>query len=302
MSNLKKTREMHLVCSSGGTKALLLACGTIYGLCKIGRTNWRSIGGISGGSIPAAFYAAGFNMQEVLKLSIRTDFNALLQKQRGLIRTVRRYMQQTQRLPRKALMTSEPLGEFIDSLIPSWPEKFWTMASCDLPNGERCQVLFTDHGVFLYNSENKCTKLSDKPAPLGLAIRASCAVPGVIGPVEYKGLYLFDGIMTWDGRCPVGVPKRHFKANLKDCVAINCGDGKRRFAFLEETYMDYWSKHVPQRSIEAWERAGVTVLNPVLESFGSLKLKLTNKDKWAAIRAGRDTALRAYELMGTLVA
>ena len=76
------SQKQHLIIGGGGTKSILAGVGAFCGL-NSGRANeWSSIGGISGGSIPAVFIAHGMTPMDLLKLSVRTDFKDLLATRR----------------------------------------------------------------------------------------------------------------------------------------------------------------------------------------------------------------------------
>lgn len=288
------SRKQHLLIGGGGTKSILAGVGAFCGLQSKGRNEWSSIGGISGGSIPAVFIADGMSPTELIRLSVRTDFNNLLASKRHLWKVLRRYMSQKNgKLPIKALMSSEPLGDFIDEMVPQWPESFWTMAMAEVKDYGRCQIVFTKDGVFLYSLEGDCVKLTNRPPSVGTAVRATCAIPGVIGAIEYEDMHLFDGMLTWDGACPVGVIGKHFNAEAPDITAVDVGTQNNWFGVIQRRYMRHWcgkSCKETKEIFKAWLEMGINFIEAPLVGFGGVKLDFTPKEKWLAIKSSYRTA------------
>jgi predicted acylesterase/phospholipase RssA len=207
-----------------------------------GLANWATAGGVSGGSIPALLIAAGVKPSANLQRAIATDYCQLFEQ----TRTFGQQLQQrfaarrsTRHRIREGILRSEGLGKTLEDVVPEWPEPFWTMAVAG-----RTQILFTARGIFAYR-RGACTQLTEKPAPVGLAIRATCAVPGVIEAIEldrrflgdcssneakkFCGRVLFDGALSPYGWCPVGMLQAHFHAHSRDIVAIDLLDRSSRF-------------------------------------------------------------------------
>lgn len=294
----KEANQQHLIIGGGGTKSILAGVGAFCGLKSSGADEWSSIGGISGGSIPSVFIAHGMTPIELLRLSVRTDFKDLLASRRQLWRVVRRYLDQKNgtKLPIKALMSSKPLGKFVDETVSDWPESFWTMAMADIEDVGRCQIVFTRDGVYRYSLEGECVKLTNKPPSVGTAVRATCAIPGVIGAIEYEGMHLFDGMLTWDGACPVGVVGKHFQADAPDVVAVDVGVQPNWFGVIQRRYMRYWCGKSCQNSKEVfmdWLEKGTTFIEAPHIDFGAIKLDYTEKQKWLAIKSAYKTAIES---------
>lgn len=284
----------HLVFGGGGTKSILAGIGAFCGIGSHDLDNWRTVGGISGGSIPSAFIASGIKPKELLRLSVRTNFQDLLEAKRHPWRVIRRYLAQKDcKLPIKALMSSEPLGEFIDELIPEWPERFWTMAMADIEGMGRCQIVFTADGIYRYNLEGELEQLADTPPSVGTAVRATCAIPGVISSVQVNGLQLFDGMLTWDGACPVGVVGKHFDAEASHITAVDVGVLDNWFGAIQRRYMRHWSGKASRGSkqvFQSWVERGITYIETPEIDFGAIKLDYDEKQKWAALRSAYATA------------
>ncbi len=289
-----ETANLHLVCGSGGSRAILASGGAILGLHRAGFTNWRSIGGISGGSIPSLFLAHGYTPEELVKLSIEIDFSSLLTRRKNIILTFLAFLLKerlAQTRPRTSVLTSEKMSTFIEDRVPVWPDNYWTMAVAG-----KTQLFFTKNGVFQYLKDGCTRQLSDKPAPLGLAVRASCAVPGIIGAVQYKGIYLFDGALSWDGQCPVGAVVRHYKTPPASVIACDIGD--------RQGGMSQYANHIwrvlcgnncvwpdDEQEPEFWKAQGTTLVTPSVNQFASLQFSLTEDQKWDAVRSGYTAAV-----------
>lgn len=295
----EKARIMHLICASGGVRAIFGCAGAIFGLEGQGYKEWHTIGGVSGGAIPAIATASGVNARDLLRQLLYSDISAMMKRSRRVLSVVWSYLHQdkTNYMPATALMDSEHLGKFIESIVPTWPKGFWTMAVAYIPERGFCQVLFTDHGVFRYFRDGSKEQLSDKPAPVGLALRATCAVPGVIGHVDYMGMSLYDGMLSWDGHCPIGVLNRHFGAEAGDIVACDVSPEKAGFS-LSNTFLDYWTHPDGQaRKVKAlmddWEAKGVSIVKAPITEFGTLHMRLpADKRRLAFKKAVRAVSVK----------
>ncbi len=291
----RKPRALfHLVLSGGGIKALIAGLGAIMNLHN--RFKWATIGAVSGGTIPAVFYAADLSLRRMLSLMIAYQFETLVKRIEHPMNVIRHYLGQKsdEVIPLRAIMCSESLGALMDKYVPVWPAKLWIMAAAEVPGKGRCQVVFTAKGVFLYQSDGTFLQLTNEPASVGLAVRASIAIPGVIGAVKFMDMYLFDGMLTWDGRMPIGVVKRHFKAPSRRIVAVNIDGNCTRFVpRLQKRYMSYWRgmKSRELKSLNEWAAEGVRVIDLNIDEIGALELVLTPAQKKAAVR-------KAYESTG----
>jgi predicted acylesterase/phospholipase RssA len=290
----------HLVCGAGGSRAILASAGSIMATRFAGITEWQTIGGISGGSIPAVALAAGIDPRELMKLTVDVNFSSLVPRHATPLSTVLAFILKDRfeyTRPKKGVLGSENLGKFIDSLVPEWPKGFWTMAVV-----ARTQILFTDHGVFQILKNGQRRVLSDTPAPVGLAIRATCAIPGIIDAVEYKRRLLHDGALSWDGQCPVGIPQREWNALAKDIIACDVGEEKSRWAPL---FRIFWSllcgghcvDHTGPKTAIPSE---TTLIKPRIWSVRSLQFTPSAEQKWQAVHSGFQEAVAQLAQAGYL--
>lgn len=284
------TENLHLVAGSGGSRAILASAGFIYGLHKCGLSSFDTIGGISGGSLPSLMFAAGIKPGKMVQLAVDIDFSSMLTRRANIFQMFLAFLLKerlAQTRPRKAVMGSEKLEAFINELVPSWPEKYWTMAVAG-----KTQVVFTSDGVYQYLHDGTKRKLSDKPAPLGMAVCASCAIPGIIDPMYWQEIYLFDGALSWDGQCPIGVVVRDMGAKPNQVIA--CDVSEREEGGMGEFINDFWRFFCgrncvwpeDERDPAIWEAQGTMVMTPRIDKFGSLQFTLSADQKWDAVMAG----------------
>lgn len=298
---LTASDPIHLVCSAGGSRAILGSAGAIVAFEQAGVTNFASIGGVSGGSVPTAVFASGVGAKEALRLTIDKDFASTLTRRGNIAETLTAYFKQgrlQKTRPRNGVMSSEPLGEYIDSMIPEWPKGYWTMAVV----GDN-QIHFTEHGVFEVTPGGKRTTLSDKPASVGLAVRASCAVPGIISAVSYKGRWLFDGALSHHGRCPIALPITHHGAEFDRIVAVDAGEdtnkaSKRVLKLWGLVMGDNCVPHANEKILTANDVA--VLIKPKLNHFRSLEFTLTRDQKWQAVMAGYTATVESLRDAGVL--
>ncbi len=292
--------NLHLVCGSGGTRAFLTGAGAILACDTAGVSKWESIGGVSGGSIISALYAGGMPAPKLVEQVIEFDFSTLFRKTntlRNLIRShlPRRPKNLEKRPIREGIMSSVGLGDIIDEHVLTWPENFWTLAVTG-----KYHILFTSRGVFQI-SNGRSTRISDTPAPLGLAIRASCAVPGIMESIEYLGRHLFDGALSDYGDCPTGVVRRHFQAPPNKIVACDVSGGmtrqRRAFFALGRLISGRISQKLHPNS-----RTNEIFIAPKVDGLGgSLEFTLTRDQKEAAVLSGFSAAVIELAKSGVLV-
>src|SRR3990167_6337629 len=99
--------EKHLVCGSGGSRAVLGSAGAILGCHLAGINNWRSIGGVSGVSLPTVMLAAGLPPTKIVRTAIEIDFSGLLTRHAGLLQVLLAYCRKDRNeklLPRKGVL------------------------------------------------------------------------------------------------------------------------------------------------------------------------------------------------------
>jgi predicted acylesterase/phospholipase RssA len=198
---------------------------------------------------------------------------------------------------RDGVVDSHRLGRLLERFVPEWPKSYWTIAMA----GD-AMLLFTADGVFEYRGGRK-RQISGTPAPVGLAIRASCAVPGVIESVRFAGRELFDGALGPYGGCPTRMVKRHFGATARDIAAVDlvksASSRQDRFLMLLGRAISGTLKYRPRHNQEPPVEAGLLV-QPEVNGFPSLEFELTREQKQEAVLAGFRAAVKSLEQAGML--
>lgn len=282
-----KDREFHLVCSSGGSRAILASAGVLLACEQAGIRRFKSIGGVSGGSVPTALFASGLNADQCVRQALEIDFASLLTRRASLVKILMAYFMQRRNekvRPVDGVLTSEKLGEFIESISAGWPKSYWTMGIAD-----KSEIIFNEAGVFEIQPDGVLRILENVPGPLGIAVRGSCAVPGVISAVPYGDRHLFDGALGTEGRCPVSVPGRLYGAKRQDIIVCDVGDDLNK---TSERVARLWKlicgpECVPEiAEPDFFSNGKVILIRPKITGFRSLQFKLTSDLKWSAVMAG----------------
>lgn len=297
-------REFHLVCSSGGSRAILGSAGVLLACSQAGVSRFKSIGGVSGGSIPTVLSASGMDAKTCLTQALDIDFSSLLTRRASMIRILFAYFMQRRYekvRPVNGVLTSEKLGEFVESYLQAgqrWPKGYWTMAIA-----EETQIVFTETGVFEIDFDGDLRVLSCDPGPLGVAVRGSCAVPGIISAPEYKNKILFDGALGPESRVPAGVPMRLYGASPKDIIACDVGDEDTK-ASKRATWL--WTMICGKDCVPAVEEPiynashGLVWIEPKITSVRSLQFNLHRDQKWEAVMAGFTASVPQLSSAGIL--
>lgn len=309
-----------IVFSSGGAASVLAGAGA-YAACQLaGIRKFRRIGGVSGGAILGSVIAAGITAREGLHLAVETEFGEHVNFKHGIYKSVRRKLREARRVlkktpavkefygdrdyaewPSTGLLGTCGLGRYITALHEAkdsfgWPDGFWTLATTK----DGSQVVFNKDGAFLIKTDGVLTQLADTPPPLDIAVRFSATIPGILAALDYKGMMLFDGGLSRDGLCPVGVQIRHFGADPKKIIACRVGEDSLSpvSGTLHRMARRVWQVH-PEFH---WgpETAGVIEFRPQIEHVHSLKFQLTRDEKWLAILVSFEACLARLALEGLL--
>lgn len=289
----------HYVISAGGSRAILAGCGSIFA-SQLAGIDWQSIGGVSGGSIPAILLAAGIPPARLLKYALELDFRDKCVTTAGKVETLlavlmKEYHEHPENRTGYGVMETDKLAEFIDSLVPVWPDKFWTMAV----DGED-QIVFKKDGIYRYDVAGNCTKLADNPGSPGFAIQATCAIPGITKPPKFNGVHLYDGAYSKHGMCPVGVPVAHWGIDPSTVVGVSVGeDYTKGFAgWLRGLWKWVWGI----KPDESWgpHSAGVIDVHAHVQHIHALMFDLSADQKWLAILEGFSATVHALAARGIL--
>lgn len=307
--------EYDLALSSGGATSVLAGTGTVLACSLAGINSFRRVLGVSGGGIFGSMVSTGLTAKQVLHLAVETDFGKYVTFEDGIYRALRRKWQDLRIWPAKravmrreheewhvsGLLGSNRLGEYIrhhalKQGVSNWPEPFVTMATTK----DGSQVVFNKDGVFLIKTTGVMKQIADKPVPLDLAVRASATIPGIIAAIEYRGMMLFDGSLSRDGLCPVGMQIRHFGADPKKIIACRVGEDNLSPVSGRLHRFARWAWRIHPEYHWGPETTGVIEFRPQIEHVHSLKFNLTRDEKWLAILVSFEAAAARLALEGIL--
>lgn len=289
----------HYVISAGGSRAILAGCGSIFA-SEIAGIDWQTIGGVSGGSIPAVLLASGMKPAQLLELALKIDFRQMCVSTAGTWETLlaillKEYHENPKNRTGYGVMETDKLGQFIDTLVPVWPEKFWTMAV----DGDD-QIVFRKDGIFRYDKNGKCTQLASDPGSTGFAVRATCTIPGITKAPKFMGKYIFDGAFSRFGLCPVGLPIEFYGTRPDSIVGVCVGEDldKGFSGMLRNAWKWFWGVG-PDPS---WSErtAGVIDVHPHIDHIHALRFELSSDEKWLAVLEGFSETVKVYAERGVL--
>jgi predicted acylesterase/phospholipase RssA len=282
----KDTRGLHFIYGPGGTRSILGGIGAFaaYEISGVARRA-ATIGGVSGGIIPAAMMAAKFSCGKALRIAINTDFQEKLSAQKSLFGRLLDFLQiyrYESTLPIRGSYGSEKLATFMNELVPKWPRRLWVPArSVD------GTVIFDADGAHKYAGD-VLTKLADQPPSVGLAVCASIAIPGIINAVPYLDEHLYDGALGEGSYLPIKLIERHFNAQEKKIIAFDVGDEDIKQNRILRMLWKLFCRGLrcvididhPERKSEA------VLIQAHVTGFHALRFKLTADEKWSSIAAG----------------
>jgi len=187
------------------------------------------LAGTSAGAMLAIAYASGHTLDEITAQARATrfkDFGNWNLSWLGLASN-----QKLEHYPRKYLGVST----FEDLRIPL------AIAATDLSNGE--PTYFT-HG------------------PLGPALRASCAYPGMFVPVELEGRTLVDGFLA--AAVPVGAA-RQMGADIVIAVFLESASNRKPASIVDVIGLSF---AILQRHADLeWRRTADIIVEPIVKDF-----------------------------------
>lgn len=302
--------EYELYISAGGVTAVLSGVGFQLAAAVAGIKKWKRIHGVSGGSIIGSVAACGHTPTTLLHLALNLRFGEYVHLQEGCVfAPIRNPFSWTRCAGHEewrechwyGLLGTRAVGdcvlEYADELGKRdvWPAGFTTMATTRYGD----PVVFTENRVFLVRDGKEVT-LSDKPAPLGLAVRASCTIGGVMVPLSYQGNVLFDGGLSRDGFCPVGIPIRHLGANPKKMIAVRVNEVHPK-TFIGRVHRAVrWAWWVQPDFHWGPETAGVVEIHPPIQHVATLSFHCSRDEKWLAILLAFQESLQVLALEGLL--
>lgn len=271
----------HVILGSGGTKAALTGTGVVVALRQAG-LQIETIGGVSGGTMPAAFAASDMSSHEMLKVASEIDIKSLVARKPWIRQLFSERSGET--ALRQGIYDTTRLGEMTNKHVPQWPDRFWTMAV-----GDHSEVVMAKNGIFEYSPNGHKAMIANKPISVGDAVRASSAIPGVFEAIALKGRMLFDGALGKSGKCPTDIASNHLGIP-KDRIIASLPQGAMTFSNKALYYAaKFLSGNYEKSEAKIVEEAGL-IIRPKVD-FGSLKLNLTQAHKEDAILTGYRTTV-----------
>jgi predicted acylesterase/phospholipase RssA len=284
----KKT--INLVFGSGGSKAILAGVGAILAI-KEADLDIATIGGVSGGSIPAYLLASGMAARPMVHEVLTVDFMSMVRPKTGLWKRLLALLNKQhheKKRTREGVYTWHDMKAHFDMLSGDrWPDNLYILACCD-----HGQIVFTGNGVTKYRDVGGKEVMDTGHETVGLAIAASCAVPGLIDLVPYHGEWLFDGALGVDGVCPTQPVTRHYGAPQSSVVAFDVGEDAIK---ATRWFRLWWQLSCgkgddtcgPFAGVHPDEKQGRIVINPPpIRGYHALKFNLNRNQKWVAIITG----------------
>ncbi|MBZ0189262.1 MAG: patatin-like phospholipase family protein [Candidatus Obscuribacterales bacterium] len=285
--SVDSTPELHLIFGAGGSKAILASTGAIAAFELANLNSWRSIGGVSGGSIVASLTADGAHAKELVWLAMNSDFSQFLKPNLGPLGRfwafIRKYRNEAV-LKEKGAYSAEPLRRLIDTSVSKWPENLWLVCT----DKKFAQIVISKDGSLRFDGTvNDGTPLTDDMPSVGQAVSASCAIPGIIDSVELHGQPMFDGALGPEGACAIHVPEKLYGADPSKIVVVDVGEDDIKNSWLlrllwkigcNVNCAPFFGPHIS-------EDDGVILVQPKITGFHGLKFLLDKLDKWNAIIA-----------------
>lgn len=286
-------RPVHLVFGAGVSRAIVAGLGLIKA-ARIQGTylNVASVGGISAGAVVSLLYAAGVTTERMEELVMSKSLGSLLDRnyryfhygRLGWRILTHRHQQST--LPSTGLFNTCRLGEFVEKEVSQWPGNYWTMAYAPR---EQAQVIFSKQGVYMRFRDGRIEIVDTVAASIGLAIRATCAIPGLFDSVKFvssKGrtIELFDGFLSWDGYCPASLVENCFGVNKNEIIACDVVRYKTSNRLMERGYLAVLTPDPP---------FGTCCLNPTSEQkkIGIARAFEEAQETFSRLKSGEISAL-----------
>jgi predicted patatin/cPLA2 family phospholipase len=272
----------HLVLGSGGSKAALTGTGVVLAL-KQAEVKLGSIGGVSGGAIPAAMAASEMTPKQILKFAYETEIHKLVSRKHLL----QEFINAPGQLKpiQTGLYETSGLGKAANKIVPSWPNRFWTMA-VDHTN----EVVMTKNGITVYGANGEKQILSKQAISVGEAVRATSAIPGVFEAINIEGRYVFDGALGKFGKCPTNVAVQHLGIDKSRIIASlpegAMSPGEKLLYNTTRLLSGSFQKN------EVASEAGI-VLRPRVKNFDGLRFNLTSALKEEAILEGYNSTIKS---------
>jgi hypothetical protein len=286
---MNEETRLHVVFGSGGSKAILGGSGAILAFEVAGLRDWLSIGSCSGGSLPAVYLASGKPARDIVRDVVDTDFGKLLKPKTTffgrLLAILFKYKNEIRR-PERGVYSALPMSAHVRDTIGEWPERFWAVSS-----GKKGTYVLMKDRVLFEKGDVIDTASALPPVSLGTAINATCAVPGFIDAVRYRGDLLHDGALSHYGECPAALPVRYFGAQPQQVLAFDIEPEQlKKMGWLQLAWRAAcMGQCAPFDANHVRSSDGYIVIRPNITGFHGLQFSLSRDLKWQAVCTGFDT-------------
>ncbi|MBX3151933.1 patatin-like phospholipase family protein [Candidatus Obscuribacterales bacterium] len=288
----------HLIAGPGGSRAILATSGMLMALEFFGVRTFKSIGGISGGSIPLRLFAAGLSIKQIVDMALELNFESMLDRELSIATVIAAHYRDGRyrgSVPSKGVFKTDRIGVWLESFSASWPAGYWTLAVKD-----DAQVLLTGSGVYSRVRGEKFRCVSSAAPPIGLSIQASCSVPGIFAPVDIplesgEIMHLCDGGVSWEGFRPTSVAEEFFCAKPGEIIVCDVGPEPGYYSRLLNSAWRILcgGRCVPPRGRSSEAENEMLVVSPVVTSLASFDFSAHSDKKWQAIMEGFAATTRA---------
>jgi predicted acylesterase/phospholipase RssA len=297
-----ETTEHNLVIGGGGARVMPSAAGALCAFEKAG-LKMETAGGVSGGFLVAVLLMSGLAPQKIARLSVEIVFQKLLSMRTliGLFRAQIFRRVNERLLPLQAVFGSEKLGAWFEDRVGTMPERCWTIGVHGNHGSEYNlrPYLFTANGVFEQRDDYGYQCVSTVPLPVGIIVRSTCAVPGIIEPIqvncEHRALCLFDGMLTAEGRSPINPILNYFHKERASIIAFDVGEEEPSLmTWLQDTVYEYWCRRCYRElsAVNKAENKDILVIRPRVASIASTQFRVQELPKLDAVVEGYLTAMQ----------
>ena len=274
---------------------MLATIGMLLALFWFGIRKIKSAGGISGGSIPMVFLAAGFNVREIVRLAVDLDFQSLLDYGEKITWVLIDHYSGSRHKgdpPAKGTFKMNRFEAWLqEKLGTGWPQhlEYWTMAT----DVRGAQVLLTARGAYRREEGGQLVNITTCQPPLGKSICATCTVPGVFTPVDLplddgSVLKVWDGALSWESMRPASLVEEFYGASPGEMILCDVG--------VELNRLDRYANHVwklicggrcvPPRGKRSVNEDKMLVIEPAILAVRTFEFAAHPDKKWLAIMEG----------------
>jgi predicted acylesterase/phospholipase RssA len=322
MDKKNEKKKHNLTSTGGGARVVPSLVGAIL-FFEMFDIEPELLVGVSGGFLPLLLWRAGYSGRFLARLMTETTFSSKLIAKTSIFgwlkaELLRRVWERT--LPTTGILDSGPLGQFFADLVlqkqknngivsadavkPKWPSGCVTVAAAT-QYLRRVTVVFTDKGVCEQKEDGSFELLSNNPADVEFAVRATTAIPGFIEQLDYKvnnrHLKLFDGGFTSEGPCVVSPITGLFGHDEDTIIVFNVGAEETTWLTkLQDLVYKFVCAECYIPKAPDGHTDGLKVIAPKIRKISSVGFKVKPYRKLSALMAGFEASLQTFEEAGLL--